>query len=95
MNQMTRMPKTQNVFGSSPVAKPLPPSRRILIVKDLPEKGVSYHINHLRRLWNRGLFSKPFYPTARRCSWFEDTIDQWLLDKQKETIDRRKAAEEE
>ena len=46
------MPKTQKVFGSSAVAKPLPPTRRILIVKDLPAKGVSYHVNHLRRLWN-------------------------------------------
>jgi predicted DNA-binding transcriptional regulator AlpA len=89
------MPKTQKVFGSSAVAKPLPPTRRILIVKDLPAKDVSYHVNHLRRLWNQGLFPKPFYPTARRCSWFEDEIDQWLLDKQAEQqeLDRRKEME--
>jgi hypothetical protein len=61
-------------------------------VKDLPAKGISYHINHLRRLWQRGLFPPPFYPTKRRCSWFEDEIDQWLLDKQAEqrAIDRQK-----
>jgi predicted DNA-binding transcriptional regulator AlpA len=88
--------QTKKVFGSSAVAKPLPPTRRILIVKDLPAKGISYHINHLRRLWNQGLFPKPFYPTARRCSWFEDQIDQWLLDKQAEQqiIDCRKEMED-
>jgi hypothetical protein len=76
------MPK--ETLGGPAVAKPLPPTRRILIVKDLPAKGISYHVNHLRRLWNQGLFPRPFYPTARRCTWFEDVIDQWLLDKQAE-----------
>jgi predicted DNA-binding transcriptional regulator AlpA len=86
------MPETRKVFGKSATVPNLPPSRKMLTVKDLPAKGISYHVNHLRRLWNQGLFPKPFYPTKRRCSWFEDEIDQWLLDKQAEqrAIDRQK-----
>ena len=63
------------VFGNSK-GKPstLPPTRRILTTNDLPEN----HINHLRRLWQAGNFPAPFYPTPRRCSWYEDQIDQWL-----------------
>jgi predicted DNA-binding transcriptional regulator AlpA len=89
--------QTKKTFGSSAVAKPLPPTRRMLTVKDLSAKGVSYHVNHLRRLWKQGLFPSPFYPTARRCAWFEDEIDQWLLSKQAEQqmIDRRKQKDAE
>lgn len=85
------MPETKN-FGSSAVVKPSPPTRKILIVKDLPGKGIAYHVNHLRRLWKQGLFPKPFYPTKRRCSWFEEDIDRWLDSKQAEhqAIDERR-----
>jgi hypothetical protein len=69
----------ETVFGSSKSAPPTPaPTRRILTTNDLPKKGIRYHINHLRRLWQAGNFPAPFYPTPRRCSWFEDQIDQWL-----------------
>jgi hypothetical protein len=83
----------KTVFGSSK-GKPstLPPTRRILTTNDLPEKGIRYHINHLRRLWQAGNFPAPFYPTPRRCSWYEDKIDQWLEGKygeQQAKIDAR------
>jgi hypothetical protein len=77
---------TEKVFGSSAEHKPLPPMRRILTVKNLPEKGIAYHVNNLRRLWRQGLFPKPFYPTKRRCSWFEEDIDKWLVNKQAEQL---------
>ena len=35
------MPKTQKVIGSSAAATPLPPTRRILTVRDLPAKGIA------------------------------------------------------
>ena len=40
----------KTVFGSSKVSSStLPPTRRILTTNDLTEKGIRYHINHLRR----------------------------------------------
>ena len=78
------MPKTQDIFGRTAVVKPLPPTRRMLTVKDLAAKEVGYHVNHLRRLWKQGQFPKPFYPTKRRCAWFEDEIDAWLAGKHAE-----------
>ena len=68
---------------------------------DLPEKGIRYHINHLRRDNYRraGNFPAPFYPTPRRCSWYEDQIDQWLegkyAEQQAKTDARHKKIEEE
>jgi hypothetical protein len=89
------MAETLKVFGKSAVAKPLPPSRKILMVRDLPGKGVSYHINHLRRMWKSGQFPAPFYPSKRRCAWYEDTIDDWLAGKyaEQQAIDQQKEVE--
>jgi prophage regulatory protein len=41
-------------------------------------KGVVYHINHLRKLWERGEFPKPFNLSPRRIAWREEDIDAWI-----------------
>jgi hypothetical protein len=72
-------PQIRTVFGRSKESIPeTAPGRRILTTKDLPGKGIRYHPNHLRRLWQQGKFPEPFYPTKRRCAWLEETIDEWI-----------------
>jgi predicted DNA-binding transcriptional regulator AlpA len=72
-------PQIKTVFGRSKEPTPeAPPARRILTIKDLPNKGISYHPNHLRRMWRQNKFPKPFYPSDRRPSWLEETIDEWI-----------------
>jgi hypothetical protein len=53
-------------------------ARRLIGPKDLPAKGIVYHLNHLRRLWQRGDFPAPIYTSARRFAWPEDVIDSWI-----------------
>ena len=52
--------------------------RRVLTPETLSEKGIKFHMSHLRRMWNRGEFPKPFNLTARRLGWDEDVIDAWI-----------------
>jgi hypothetical protein len=59
-----------------------PPSeRRVLDWDALRDKGIRYHPNHLRRLWERGDFPKPWKPSPRKLAWYEDVIDAWLISK--------------
>lgn len=55
-----------------------PRVRRMLGPKDLPAKGITYHMNHLRRLIQAGDFPKPVRLSAHRIAWTEDAIDAWL-----------------
>jgi predicted DNA-binding transcriptional regulator AlpA len=82
-------------FGSSRAVPKLPPSRRVLQMRDLPSKGIAFHPNHLRRLWNEGDFPKPFHQSTRRLAWYEDEIDAWLAGKyaEQKIIDERKRRE--
>jgi hypothetical protein len=70
-------------IGHNQPPSPLPPpqSKRVLDYDGLKAKGVRYHPNHLRRLWERGDFPRPFKPTPHRLAWFEDVIDTWLAEK--------------
>ena len=70
----------QKLLGTARVpAKPA--SGRYLTLKDLPEKGICYHINHLRRMWNGDRFPKPVHLSPRKLAWSEDVIDAWLASK--------------
>jgi hypothetical protein len=51
---------------------------RYLGPKELRDKGVPYHHNHLRRMWQDGRFPKPTYLSTRKLAWREDEIDNWL-----------------
>ena len=68
-------------IGHNQPPPPPPPSRRVLNYEGLRAKGVSYHPNHLRRMWERGDFPRPFKPTPHRLAWFEAAIDEWLAAK--------------
>jgi Prophage CP4-57 regulatory protein (AlpA) len=54
---------------------------RLLDPHALREKGIVYHINRLRYLWEHGLFPRPFNLSPRRIAWREDDIDAWIEDK--------------
>lgn len=56
-------------------------SGRYLTLKDLPEKGIRYHTNHLRRMWNDGRFPPPIHLSPRKLAWAEETIDAWIASK--------------
>jgi hypothetical protein len=59
-------------------AKPTQPLR-LLSQDDLRAKGVDYHPNHLRKLWQRGDFPKPIHLSPRRIAWNEQAVDEWIL----------------
>jgi predicted DNA-binding transcriptional regulator AlpA len=67
-------------FGTAKT-KAKPAGERYLTVKDLPAKGINYHTNHLRRMWNDGRFPLPNHLSPRRLVWAESVIDAWLASK--------------
>jgi predicted DNA-binding transcriptional regulator AlpA len=44
-------------------------------------KGISFHRNYLRSLWEHGQFPEPIKLSARKLAWREDEVDSWLLDR--------------
>jgi hypothetical protein len=53
-------------FGYSKRTKTVAaPSTRIITPKTLPEMGIYFHPNHLRLMWERGDFPRPFYLSKR------------------------------
>lgn len=58
---------------------------RHLTVHDLPYKGINYHRNHLRRLWEAGKFPKPIKHSPRKLVWPENVIDLWLAERERGT----------
>lgn len=63
-------------FGSSRTRKV--PKGRVFTFKTLPEKGIDFHPNHIRRLVHAGKFPRPVYLGKRRPVWLEDEIDAWI-----------------
>jgi predicted DNA-binding transcriptional regulator AlpA len=59
-------------------------SRRAIGWDGLRERGVLYSKNHVRRLWETGLFPRPFNLSKRTIVWWADEIDQWVASKAKE-----------
>jgi len=60
------------------ISKPPP---RMLSYEDLAAKGIPFHRNYLRSLWDNGEFPKPIKLSARKLAWREDEVDNWLLDR--------------
>jgi len=54
---------------------------RVLGLKELPSKGICFHPNHLRRLWERGDFPRPIKLSPRKLAWPEEVLDAWLASK--------------
>lgn len=67
-------------FGTAKTAVK-PAGTRYLTLKDLPEKGICYHVNHLRRMWGDGRFPPPVHLSPRKLAWAESVIDAWLASK--------------
>ena len=44
----------------------------------LPEKGISYSRDHLRRKVRDGSFPAPVRLSVRRIAWPEEVINAWL-----------------
>jgi hypothetical protein len=56
-------------------------SRRIIGTQQLREKGITYALNHLRRLWLGGRFPRPFRlgeGQNGKLAWFEDEVDDYI-----------------
>jgi predicted DNA-binding transcriptional regulator AlpA len=51
---------------------------RIFTLRTLPEKGISFSNQHLRRLIRLGKFPPPFYLSDRRPAWTEAALDAWI-----------------
>jgi hypothetical protein len=71
----------QRQFGRARAPNKMPSSERLLSPKDLRDKGINYHPNHLRKLWQRGNFPAPTHLSPRKIVWREDVIDAWIASK--------------
>jgi prophage regulatory protein len=61
-------------------SRPTPP--RMLSFDDLASiKGIQFHRNYLRSLWEQGGFPKPIKLSARKLAWREDEVDSWLMER--------------
>jgi prophage regulatory protein len=70
---------TTKVFGKSHAPQPAAPTpRRILAYEDLPSKGIRFHRNYLRSLWEEGRFPKPIHLSPRKLAWIEAEVDEWV-----------------
>lgn len=58
------------------------PPGRIYTFSTLPEKGIDYSRNHIRRLVEAGRFPEPFYLSERRPAWSEAQLDQWICERE-------------
>jgi len=59
-------------------------AKRLLSWSDLRALGVSYHSNHLRRMWADGRFPAPLHLSPRKLVWDADAIDAWFAKKLRE-----------
>ena len=52
--------------------------KRMLDYAGLRAKGVPFHPNYLRHLWEHGQFPKPVRLSARKLAWLESDVDAWI-----------------
>jgi predicted DNA-binding transcriptional regulator AlpA len=79
-----RVPVSPSQRQRAQSAQPAPSpaaSTRWLSFEDLPSKGITFHRNYLRRLWERGDFPPPTHLSPRKLAWPESAIDAWLAEK--------------
>jgi hypothetical protein len=69
------------VFGNARAPKVAPPTTRMLACVDLPTKGIYFHRNYLRRLWEEDRFPKPVHLSQRKLAWPEAVIDERIENK--------------
>jgi hypothetical protein len=72
---------SEKKFGTSRFKRtPVVPGR-VYGPRDLPNLGIHYHINYLRRLWMDGKFPKPIKLSPHRIAFREADILAWLASK--------------
>lgn len=54
------------------------PKGRLFTFQTLPEKGISFTPNHIRRLVKAHKFPAPFYLSERVPAWTESALDAWI-----------------
>jgi Prophage CP4-57 regulatory protein (AlpA) len=70
----------EKIFGTSRKA-PEVKQLKMLDYAGLVAKGICYHPNHLRTLWEQGRFPKPVKLSPRKLAWPEAVIDEWIANK--------------
>lgn len=65
-------------FGTSRLKRTTAVPGRVFSPRDLPDLGIHYHINHLRRLWTKGDFPKPLKLSPRKIAWREADLLAWI-----------------
>jgi hypothetical protein len=73
----------QKTFGTAQEKRVGPnPGIRFIAPRDLPDLGINYHHNHLRRLWEAGKFPKPVQLSPRKIAWREADLMAWMASRQ-------------
>ena len=62
--------------------------RRMLSLKQLRDRGITFSREHLRRLEAKGLFPRRIYLSPQKIAWFEDEILAWLAERDAERLTR-------
>ncbi len=58
------------------------PAQVLVIFSDLKALGIPHTLNHLRRLWKRGLFPSPLQISEHRIAWRLSDLQEWLANLQ-------------
>jgi hypothetical protein len=65
-------------FGTSRLKHTTAVPGRVFAPRDLPDLGIHFHINYLRRMWEEGNFPKPIKLSPRRIAWREADLLAWI-----------------
>jgi predicted DNA-binding transcriptional regulator AlpA len=71
----------EKIFGTSRKPPEVKQQQKMLDYTGLAAKGICYHPNHLRTLWEAGRFPKPVKLSPRKLVWPEEVIDEWIKNK--------------
>lgn len=65
---------------TKPAARPADPKDGYMLVlpSQLPDYGIPYVLNHVRRLWKRGDFPVPLQISPHRIAWRVSDIKAWI-----------------
>lgn len=82
----------QNIYGFARRSPSSAANDPLVGMADLPRLGICFHPNHLRRLWTRGEFPRPFKLSARKLVWKRSEIIEWVESKRREAADENPRA---
>jgi hypothetical protein len=76
--------RSRPLMGLDPIKKR--PTKIWMDYWDLLDIGITYSPNHLRRLWERDQFPKPFKPSPRKLAWHAHEVEGWLRKQEGQVI---------